>query len=54
MVLQIAVVFTPLRTVLHLEEIHGDALWACLISVAVMGLFLELHKAYGRWRNIQV
>ncbi len=46
--LQIIVMFTPLRSILHLEVIHLDAIWACLIGGGTMLAVLELHKYIGR------
>lgn len=46
--LQLIVMFTPIRSVLHLEMIHADSIWACLVAAAVMILTLEIHKYIGR------
>ena len=47
-ILQILVMFTPLRVILHLESIHIDAIWACLVGAGLMLLVLETHKYVGR------
>ncbi|MCL2037948.1 cation-transporting P-type ATPase [Candidatus Saccharibacteria bacterium] len=48
-ILQVAIMFVPaLRSALHLEQIHADSIWACLIGMVIMGLALELHKYIGR------
>lgn len=48
-ILQAIVMFVPvLRSALHLGQIHADSIWACLISVTIMGVILELHKYFGR------
>ena len=50
-ILQLIVMFTPaLREALHLEKIHLDSVWACLLAMALMAAVLELHKWLGRRR----
>lgn len=49
MILQIIIMCIPaLRTALHIEQIHGDTIFACLIGVIVTMLILEAYKAWGR------
>jgi len=51
MLLQAIVMFTPLRTVLHVVQIHADSIWACLAAAAIMIVVLETHKWIGRrWK----
>ncbi|MCL1877117.1 cation-transporting P-type ATPase [Candidatus Saccharibacteria bacterium] len=47
-ILQIVIMFTPMRAVLHLTEIHTDSIWACIIAGVLMAVVLEAHKAIGR------
>jgi Ca2+-transporting ATPase len=49
--LQVIVMFTPARTILHVAEIHSDSIWACLIAIVVMASVIELHKWFGRRRG---
>lgn len=46
--LQIIVMFTPMRSILYLTEIHIDSIWACLIAAITMIAALEIHKWVGR------
>lgn len=46
--LQVIVMFTPLRPILHLEVIHSDAILACLIASLTMLTIMETHKYIGR------
>jgi Ca2+-transporting ATPase len=49
--LQVIVMFTPARTILHVAKIHADSIWACLIAVIIMIIILETHKWFGRRRR---
>lgn len=46
--LQAIVMFTPLRTLLHLEIIHADSIWSCLAAAILAAIILETHKYIGR------
>ncbi|MCL2451703.1 cation-transporting P-type ATPase [Candidatus Saccharibacteria bacterium] len=51
MILQAIVMFTPVRELLHVVQIHADSFWACLIAVLIMGTVIEVHKWIGRhWK----
>ncbi len=50
-VLQVTVMLTPARAILHVAEIHADSFWACLIAIVAMAVILETHKWIGRrWK----
>jgi Ca2+-transporting ATPase len=49
--LQVIVMFTPAREILHVAQIHSDSIWACLVAVIIMTTVLETHKWFGRRRQ---
>ena len=51
MILQITIMFTPAREILHAVEIHPDSVWACAIAALAMTTVVEVHKWIGRrWK----
>jgi Ca2+-transporting ATPase len=48
-ILQAAVMMVPsFRQALHLEQIHADSIWACLIAIIIVAVVLETQKWFGR------
>ena len=50
-IVQLVVMITPFRTVLHLDSMHVDSWLACIFAAAVMLATLEIHKYIGRRRS---
>lgn len=50
---QIIVMLTPVRSILHLDTVHADSWWACLVAAVSMLIIIEVHKYIGRryYRN---
>ena len=50
---QIIVMLAPVRSILHLDTVHADSWWACLVAAVSMLIIIEVHKYIGRryYRN---
>lgn len=50
-ILQVAMILSPFREILHLSTIHADSWVACALAVVLMISSLETHKFIGRKIN---